>query len=370
MNNFTAVLYKTIGNRIRRKRQEAKLTQDDLYPSNRSLLSQIESGIAKKKRNPHFINDSQIRIFSEHSEMRLTPYELVWGTPTEKTDLIKLWILSILLNDKSNPFFDGTITEWIDKELKYLPYRKRDSIYDNIEEFTKTYGFFFIPERHKLYELLEPAFDSKYEELSHLILKQIMQDYDFSKHFINRLFNYSRNINIMLNFSIGTQTTNEDVATNTIENFILGKDSYGFIILDMDGIRYPEFLVAFTKFWNKVESTYMSYFEKYLFLKENVLLTEGIAVVNNNKIHDIFLSKEFIEMNKQLLLLPEYTENEAILSSLYLRFRFIFEIQKARVGKENWDKEFTDLFKEIRTYFEQECDLYFKSLSNSNEDLK
>lgn len=364
MKNFTAVLYKTIGNRIKKRRTEAHLTQNGLYPQGRVVLSKIESGIAEKKRNPYFINGVQIEDLSKHPKMHITPDELIWGTQTEKIALVKEWVLSILLNDSSNPFYNGSLVKWIDNELLYLPYDERVSMKNNIQELEKTYGYFFSPERSESYSSINPSFDSEYEELSHLIFRQLLQDYDFTDHCISHIINYTRNSN-SLN---GLTNQNEDVVLkNLIENLILGKSSYGAIMLDKIGTSYFKFILAFNKFWNRAGAKYMQFFEKDLFIDETTLLNRGLKDISNKKIHDIFLSDEFIDMNKRLLLLPEYTESEAILSSLNLRFKLIRAIQKTQIFDEDFDAEFAFSLSEIIALFKKNSKEYF-AISEYNEE--
>lgn len=67
---------KSIGEKIKEIRKQNKLSQENLYPSNQSLVSQIEKGIIK---NP---NESTLRIFAENIGVSFD--ELVDGTDWDR----------------------------------------------------------------------------------------------------------------------------------------------------------------------------------------------------------------------------------------------------------------------------------------------
>ena len=68
---------KNIGKKIKEIRKQNNLSQENLYPSNQSLVSQIEKGIIK---NP---NESTLRIFANN--MGVPFDELVDGTDWDRS---------------------------------------------------------------------------------------------------------------------------------------------------------------------------------------------------------------------------------------------------------------------------------------------
>lgn len=363
MNDFTAVLYKLIGRRIHTQRTNAKIKQLDLIPNNRSMVSILEHGMVNPKKNPsYFLSSCYINEICSYPAMKLTPGKLVWGSDNEKKDLIKLWTVSLLLNGTTNPFVNNTIDNWIENQWMHCTAQERKAINAVITQKVNEYVFFISPEHHSSYFLLKAKFDKSYQNISHLILKQLMHDYDFSKHFIEHVVNYNRNVSI-LNLPRNTGATRP--IKRLIENLILGKDSYCDLILDMNGICYPQFISAFEKFWSNAVTVYMPFFEKNLFLNDDELLQNGLNNINNKKIHDLFCSEEFIELNEKLLLLPEYTESEAILSSFNVRMTLGKAVINARVQDHNCDMKFAAHFNQIIEAVQNEIKEYY----HSNEEI-
>lgn len=358
MIDFTALLYKTIGERIREARTAAQITQSGASIAiDNSLLSKIEHGKAQHKRNPYFLNPAQIKAICECGKLHLTPSKLVWGTDTDKKDLIKMWVLAILLNDSINPFSPDPLEEWIDKEYVYDPVQA-SALKANIAETSEKYGYFISSKRYALYELLKPAYNPEYAQVSNLILKQLMHDYEFSRHLFSRISNH-------------VKLANPSGCANDIllERLMLRNNPYAVLIMDYGGIQYPGFILAFNKFWGKVESSYLHFFEDHLFSNDAVLLQNGLKMVQNTTINSLIVSHEFIQLNEKLLLLPEYNDSEAILASLNIRFDMIIALAENKDLDNNFDIDFYAHLGQVYKSFLEHTEQYFSIREARKEKL-
>lgn len=355
MNDYTSMLYRMIGRRFRERRKKAKMTQADFMPTlDTTIVSKIENGKAEKKRNPHFLNNGKIQDICAFEELDITPYELIWGTEEEKTELVKIWTLSVLLNSCKNPFKDCTFEQWLMDEWIYDPGREKD----NIPLMVEKYGYFISPERYGLYGLLKTEFDNDYERISNLILKQLMLDYQFSKKFFFNL------IPIIVKYQ-GIPIE------KVIENLILNKGNYADAIFDSLDYGYVQFILAFHAFWNRTAEQYLAFFEEHLFGNGDTLLKEGMKNINNDRIHNLFICPEFIEMNERLLYLPEYTEPEAIFASLDFRLKLIGQIREPLLDMADDYEEihpFDFSFRSIKDSFEENVKDYFAYLKVFNKE--
>ncbi len=355
MNDYTSMLYRIIGRRFRERRKKAKMTQADFIQTlDTTIVSKIENGKAEKKRNPNFLNNVKIQDICAFEELDITPYELIWGTEEEKTELVKIWTLSVLLNSCKNPFKDCTFEQWLVDEWIYDPERKKD----NIPLMVENYGFFISPERYGLYGLLKTEFDNDYQRISNLILKQLMLNYQFSKKFFFNLIPI-----IVKHQGIPIE--------KVIENLILNKGNYAGAMFDSLDYGYVEFIIAFQAFWNRAAGQYLSFFEENLFINGDTLLKEGMKNINNDRIHNLFICPEFIEMNERLLYLPEYTEPEAIYASLDFRLRLIEQIREPLLDTLD-DNEETPLFdfnfRPVQNFFKENVKGYFNCLKTFNKE--
>ena len=249
----------------------------------------------------------------------ITVSELIWGTEREKEEFAKMIVLALLLNDKANAFSNLHLSEWIEKEWNYDHFQ-REHIQADMKDAEKKYGFFANPGNYAMYERLQPDFDKDYERISNLILKQLLKDYDFSRKFYSHLTSWSYLL-----------TDAPGAVESVLKDFILSKGSYALLILDKNGIDYPKFILAFNKFWGRVRDDYMQFFNKKLFVGDEVLLGKGMKGIQNQHFHNVLTSPEFIELNERLLLLDEYTDDEAIMSSLNMRLTMITEIQREKM---------------------------------------
>ena len=312
MNNYLMLLRKTIGANIRSARKAKHLSQPALMNMDTTILSRIENGNAVKKKNPYLINASQISYLS--NKLGKSPGNLLWGNDGQKEGIAKMIVLSVLINGAENPFMNMDVADWIDKEWVANPH-KGDEMKEHLDDAIKRYGYFVNKDNHVLYSFLEPGFDAKLERLSNIMLKKLVHDQTFTKYFFSRLTRFSVNS--------GAADTVEEV----LKNYIVNKGSYGFIILDKNGGRYHTFISAFEKYWQKTRNEYLEYFDKTLFLSDDELTGKGIKKLSNDYIRDtVLLSGEFVEMTERMMMLAEYTDGEAIMSALHMRFSIIRDL--------------------------------------------
>ena len=158
MLNFKNYLYKEIGSRIKKVRQEmgfrqhefvAKL-QEEYISIDRFMLSHIENGRAYKKKNPYLLTDDQIYVISKL--IKKEPKELIFGDINEREDTVKLILLAIIMNgakyDKNesgkgefiNPFVDTRVGK-TDRE-KIAKKKSEEIMQKNLEEFLRLSTYF------------------------------------------------------------------------------------------------------------------------------------------------------------------------------------------------------------------------------------
>ena len=319
---YTNLFYKLIALRIKDYRKKYKIKQKDIEMDN-STLSKIENAKIVPKKNPYFISGGHMVQLLD--KIPISPTELIWGQKEDKEFLVKMITLAILLNDRIEnkqgkdicPFYSGEFEEWIRKEWEYAP-MIREQMLQNQQEIQNEYGFFVNKKNYDLYYLLKTEFSQEYELLSNLMLKILNHDYQYSIHFYSHLINYKNNT-----------STNDNKMELLLKNLVLYKGTYAPFILDKNGVDYPMFICSFNKFWDKVKESYLEYFEQQISIYDDShLISNGLKYVNGEFFNKIFTSKDFITLNEEVSRFSEYTDAEAILSSLNMRLKIISAIQE------------------------------------------
>lgn len=300
MTNYTNLLYNLIGKRIRKLRTGTNLRgkrdnftrQLDFGFINGSTLSKIENGKASKARNPYFLNAGQIcdicNALREQGK-NISPDELVWGTKEEKGEYIKMIVLATLLNDTgANPFSTLDFPTW----LGTLDVTTREQVTDNQHEMKEVYNYFINPQNHNLFELLQLDSDKSCERISNQILKHLLLDELYFSRFSEYLKDCSR-----------YEAYKYELL---VKDYLLNKGSYSGFILRKD--NYPAFIFAFRKFWERNQDEYIQFFERELFIGGDVLEKRGMRDIQNEKIHSVLTSPEFLELNEWSLLTLEYSD--------------------------------------------------------------
>lgn len=378
MMNYTNLLYCDIGNRVKKYRntpQKKSQTKFCLKNMNNQIdiatLSRIENGKADKNKNPYLLSIAHIEILCNFITIpqKITPTELIWGTEQEREDFVKLIILAILMNsDSINPFENKTVEDWFKNETMILPFfekEKRDLLSDDEFEYylKDKYGFFLNSDNYYRYEKFENKFNKDFEKISNLILKLILQDFVFSKKFIQQMINFTNHTVNSYNDINDDNVNKSDGIRKLIENFVTNKGEYSIIILDNKSNNYHIFITAFNKFWNKYREHYMKFFNDNLFLKTEELLPDKnpLKILNNKYINEMLISKEFIELNEDLLLLSDYVDNDSALSNMNFKFMLQGALQENLFIEEKNDMDFSFCMRNIMVNAEKQIELYYQS---------
>lgn len=367
MLNFTQLLYKNIANRIKVYMQEHNMSQVTLSACtgiDSSAISKILKSKTSEKKNPYLLSSSQIEEFS--NQMKISPYELIWGTREEQEEFIKLIIIALLMNDgEINPFETKPFEEWLRLEIlvnSKFEEEKRNTI--STEETTsylnKKYGYFVNNSNSEKYDLIKNQFDYEYEKISNIILKLLLGDYEFSSKFIDHLINYNNNLDSIRACNEKININHYESIRLLIEDFITNKGAYGNIVIDNKSNSYYLFISAFNKFWDRVKDKYIKFFKDNLFSIISCDPNEknSMKKLKNNDIHKIVKSQSFIQLNEELLLLSEYDNEDFILSNMNLRLQLQCNIQIALFYEKTDDKYFSQCLSNIRNSANLEIEKY------------
>lgn len=282
MYDYTNLLYKLIGKRIRKFRKEKKIAQIDFSPLDRSTLSYIENG-KTTVRNPYFMNAGHISDVLERlqvCDINLTATELVWGATSEKIYYLKMIVLALLFNGSGkNPF-------------QLAPVRFSDETMAQEPSLKETVDFFTSSSNYELFELLKIDFDKSYTQISNLILKQLLMYEELFQYFDDFLKTHS--------------AYDPKAYKELVNNYLLDKGDFSDFISDENS--YPQFIIAFFQYWERVQNEYLSFFTSLPFCSDDELKQYGMKIVSNKAIHDALISDKFIEINKQFLLMAEYAD--------------------------------------------------------------
>ena len=265
---------------------------------------------------------------------------------------------SVVTNAKKHEFYKNALlifkikAKYMRNQIKYklksIAYEKckiekikRKStlleLYNKIQDFyKKEFPFFFNSKNKEDYDTLisDNLVDHDIDELSFLILTQIMDDYSFSQFFalqlskkigwelcyrenIERIENGPQKIKhtIMETFpDLKYYPDNEENThySKTLEDFLLQRGKYGDMITDFGKWNFYLFVNAFENFWKNKREKYMSYFEKNLF-DEAIIEKSGLKQFTNTKLMEIINSKILKENIRNINILEEYTNPKSII---------------------------------------------------------
>ena len=281
MNDYTNLLYHLIGPRIKKYRKKANLNQVGIRIE-RATLSNIENG-KTGARNPHYMNGVHISdiVDSLHEHLiYVSPSELVWGDRNEKLAYLKMIVLALLFNGSGKNPFQLAPAQFSDETMTQVPALK------------ETVDFFTSSSNHELFELLKIDFDKSYTQISNLILKQLLMYEGLFPYFDDFLKTHS--------------AYDPKAYKELVNNYLLDKGDFSDFISDENS--YPQFIIAFCQYWERVQNEYLSFFTSLPFCSDDELKQYGMKIVSNKAIHDALISDKFIEINKQFLLMAEYAD--------------------------------------------------------------
>lgn len=334
MINFQYYLYQSIGNRIRFYRKNVigqaqadfieMLKGEGLF-MDRQRLSLIENGRNIEGKNPYLLSETQIDLFQKIYKISRT--KLLFGEYEERMRLIKLILLSLLMNGVSNtktnqqwhPFFVDPIedeSEFIRTSMLNLTNQslkeeattvfighnraKTKKIVARISDYLhEEYPFFFNKINRRDYQLLASEYEHEFEKSSNLFLKLLFGNLDYSMDFFDSLLNLSQQL---------------DEYKQAPTQLLLNRGQYGDLAIGWLEIRFPLFIKAFNEVWKRHGKRFCDFFQSQLFdcRTEHFSSNNVMKDLTSDYVHSLLTSEEFISLLEELLTIDEYTEETMI----------------------------------------------------------
>lgn len=325
-------LYKNIGKRIRIYRKKIGTDSIENFAENmkedynlsidRVLLSNIENGKAIAGKNKYLFSASLLEGFC--NMMAVTRDELIFGDTEQKEQLIKLILLSLLMNgDKAIDDDNKTLIPFIETSDSIEHYMTNDRHYildqlfysnridtsstdeyplslENIEQFlSKNYPFFSNSQFRESYLLLTSEKQQDFTKLSNLLLKLLFGSLDFATDFIER-------------FRLLYQ--NQDLLVSEAQIFLQNRGCYGSLATDWTNSNFYLFVDAFNSFWTRHKQDIMTYFEENLFDLNNKNFNQNRIMwhLTDEYFNELITSKDFETLLENLLTTDEYSEQTMI----------------------------------------------------------
>lgn len=334
MINFQYYLYKSIGNRVRFYRKNVlgqaqadfieMLKGEGLF-MDRQRLSLIENGRNIEGKNPYLLSETQIDLFQKIFKTSRT--KLLFGEYEERMRLIKLILLSLLMNGVSNtktnqqwhPFFVDPIedeSEFIRTSMLNLTNQslkeeattvfighnraKTKKIVARISDYLhEEYPFFFNKTNRRDYHLLASEYEQEFEKSSNLFLKLLFGNLDYSMDFFDSLLNLSQQL---------------DEYKQAPIQLLLNRGQYGDLAIGWLEIRFPLFIKAFNEVWKRHGKRFCDFFQSQLYdcRTEHFSSNNVMKDLTSDYVHSLLTSEEFISLLEELLTIDEYTEETMI----------------------------------------------------------
>ncbi len=396
--DFTNFLYHRIGERIKDYRRTKFGKQKDFlayiqlehhsYAMDRQRLSYIENGKTSKKKNPHFLSESHVELFSKIID--ISSKELKFGNLAEQEEFMKLVLINIFMNGSTqmpdtrmeqvefNPIFDVLES---DKEFfrlamhnlkMYLEDEKAlyriatDNFYiasgGDIVNHTKVLedrknissklssidNFFFGKYSAKYYRLLMDG-SQMYAEQAAILLKCLLGNFNLASDFLARCDNLET-----YGFG-GLELRSPDLDVYYIDNYLGGKGNFSAAVIDWKEISYRKFIAAFNEFYKIHSVKFYNFFDEHIFSKT-------LKELSNQYINNLFSSLTFINLLKDIF------EEDQFIPSRMIGHNFTrVEIQKSFLIKQNSEMVLKDgISLPAKTMFEDCYDLT-KDTTNHKE---
>lgn len=333
MIQFQRYLYKKIGYRVKTYRTNntsesvsslaTKLSADYGFSIDRPLLSNIENGTAIAGKNRYLFSTGLLEGFC--TIMEITREQLIFGNTKEKEQLIKLTLLTLLMNGDTTiddsktliPFIEisDSIEHFMTNDKHYIldqlfHSRKSDtfigsenikslSLEDVTQFLSANYPFFSDESSRKDYLLLTTDNNPKFVKLSNLLIKLLFGSLDFATDFIER-------------FRLFYQ--NQDILISEAQAFLQNKGVYGSLSTDWTNSNFYLFVNAFNNFWARHKKEIMAYFEEELFDLKNESFRKDNIMWNltDEFFHELITSKDFEMLLENLLITDEYSKHTMI----------------------------------------------------------
>ena len=303
-----SMLYPLIGARIRQRRHDLRKPLDEIAAEmgiDYTLLSRIERGITTSK-NPYLLSAAQIAAISQYFHEDAAT--LIWGSDSEKVRLTKILCLAILVNGNENPFRDENTKAWIDNQSAEV----RTIFQADRERSKRACDFFANPQNYADYQRLQMRHSEDYTLISNLMLKQLLLDSDYWGCF----FAYLRDNS---NFAA-------DAFQKSAKEYLLNEGNYRAFFQSEK--CYPYFLLAFDRYWERVQVEYAGFFENNVFTSSDKLQEKGLREVSNQQFHDAITSHEFIKLNEWSLISAENFDGNSVVASAWQRHTIFAMVNK------------------------------------------
>jgi len=368
--NYTKMLYKYIGTRIKNLRKETtirdynnnpvKATLDNIEIDN-AMLSRIQNGIASKRKNPYLINVTQMKILAELFNLSIE--DLIWGDYKERESFIKVTLLAIMINGKEykkgsiiNPFiyFDSSneLYQWVLTQSFFpetvLPSCRfyltnnnkiewnrvkgiipQDALRIKIEKIlSEKYPFFSNKEYYELYDLIASDHDDELSHCADILIKMLLRDFSFTKSFTrkatNKILNESdENLANIFCFEP------VEIKTNT-EQLLLHPSTFILEAMDYKQYDYCLFMDAFEKLWKIHKTRFMNFFNNNIF-KKPILLEKGLKAFQNKDFDVLYKSQDFDDLLSFTSVYDNYINAESLLANNYFTLSVQFALQEKAI---------------------------------------
>lgn len=352
MLDINAYLYKYIGKRVDMRINELGCTVMEIIENfiiHHDTLSEVRNGKTTKK-NPYLLSDGNIEVFSKIIERTVS--ELIFGTQTQKEELVKNILLALLYNDKEilicnddneidilNPF------EVISSESEILSreeWRKHMSKYNHMIsfpeadldiDFFKKGGYLNI-ENAEGFSLIEKNHNFDFIEASAIMFKNVLiynerLTHNFFEVVLHRLHQI-----VYPQLHIFT-FTDEEISEYENEIDMIRKENknYSELFLNPNNRDYILFMPAFEKYWLTHKDTYMSYFENELFLKFEKVKSMKMKKLKNKLIPEFISPDSFTILVKSCFEKDKAYNSETIINALTFEMNLLKNSEKLKIYK-------------------------------------
>ena len=345
----------------------------NIQPSDYSVILKRSYSLDLKpgeKNHRFMLSPQEIEEFAKL--LGTDTHTLIWGTPEEREEFVKLILLGVIANGcTTTPVrYDddpADITGWAlkqnslpaelriddDAPVEVSYYQADDSVNGAVPSqsavigysrnayldsihlrmrsfFEKEYGFFYDKDVRDRYAILKSVYDPELEELSNYLLEQLMCDYSFAESFLRRFTTLAFN-----------EATAGETSCNLLEerifSFLNHKGQYGDLALDYGEYDFYLFINAFDKFWDRHGKEYLSFFNEEVFSDD---LYDGLKRFQDKRFDEVVKSSRLLNIAKKASLKDEYIDNEAYMTRMMRDQLFHYELEKARMVSNN---SYTDL---------------------------
>lgn len=351
MLDINAYLYKYIGKHVDMlinilEYTSLKINQE--YGLHSEVLSQVRNG-KTTERNLYLLSDGNIELFSEILQIKES--ELIFGTQTQKEELVKNILLALLSNDqeiltsnnkeieKLNPFevmfSDSENTsreEWKQHMSQYNQMISFPSADLDIDFFNK--GGYLSNKNAENFSLIEKEYDSDFIEATAIIFKNIVI---YNEHLTHNFFEVAlQRLHQIVFPQPDTFTfTDKEISLYQKEISMIRDENknYSPMFLNPSKRDYILFMPTFEKYWLTHKNTYMSYFEEEVFLKFEKVGSMKLKKLKNELIPEFIDPDSFTTLVKSCFEKDKAYNSETIINALTFEMNLLKNSEKLKLYK-------------------------------------